>query len=867
MAQLTDQIGTTNSGRQIIDPGPANPSFIGALADFGRQVVPGLAREGERRAQARGENALDEAAQLIHDTRLAAGREALNPQTPPVAPEYVQSGPPPIDGELAGSGLPSDAVAVGEDLARARAAVQQGRAPRASLDMRIEQSVNDLFTRFPDQRAEIAQYMQGRGFEHYMYRSELENRAIQEADAAARLGADTAPAEYAQRHGLVTSQMSLQEQAAVGRAAMIRKAQMEAQAAAAEAARQDRTLSLQEQNARQDQAAGNTIGLITEEVNAQIDPVLRNFESLFSLAGTDAERQQLLGGTQTQVLSWLAGQERSAIARIAGLGGENVNANIQSVQNMFKTYRDSMSAIVNESFTSNRRSLTNMQSWLGINSTQAAPVYSRMVSLLGSNQAVNALFANPDGTLPFPEEFRQALSQEFTNFDPTTERGTLTLARLIGFMRGEVGYKDLQANEAASYIASNSRVLRANLDRVLAGDSAAVRPWSVNYANAAEAAVELAPTTAAPSSVNRAAGQLAGPGTVRALDALVAEDPEYGRSVAQASRAGAANLMLISRQALNRASQTGPYTLQYNPDGVAGGNFEMRLTRADYDRWVQSQQRPSAPASGAIGVGAVMPPAGAPIRSYEDMVRNLPEATSQYLAAANASLTHLVNTSKFTDELPAGLTQRQMRTYYATGELPAGIVRPESGGPSGDVAFERQVREFESGLQQDIFSNAERGLPETRTALQERVLTTAREMGIDENVAFNIARIESNWNANARNTRTGAQGLFQINDDLPRDLEANIRDGLGFVKRAVDDARNALGRDPQGWEVYVAHQQGAGGGPALLNPANANRNAVEVLAPLYENRATAEQAVTNNGGRANMTVAQFLNVIRQFYER
>lgn len=865
MAQLTDQIGSTNSGRDIINPGPANPSFIGALADFGRQVVPGLAQVGREREAKRAGDALDQAAGIIRSSLLESGNTALNPQVQ--APEYVQTGPVAISGELEGSGLPNDAVAVADDLRRAQAAVTQGRAPRASLEMRINQSVDELYARFPDQRAEIAQFMLSQGFNHYMYREAIEERARVEADAAARLNADTAPAQVAQAAGMVTPNMSLPEQAEIGRGILERKRRMEALQAQAEADRADAAIDREERNRREDRAGGEALGVVVEEVNAQIDPVLRNFEGLLSLAGTDAERQQVLSGTQTQVLTWLAGQERSAIAQVTRVGGPGLEDRLGAVRDMFKGYRESMGNIVNESFTANNRSMRNMQSWFSINAAQAAPMYSRMVALLGSNQAVNALFASPDGTLPFPPEFQQALTNEFRNFDPTTERGTLTLARLVGFMRGELGYKDLSAEEAGTFIASNARTLQANQQLVLEGNLAAVRPWAVNYANTAEAAVELAVTTAAPASIEIAAGLLAGPGAVRALDTLVQQDPEYGQAIAQASRAGATNLMLIGRQQLTRQTQGTPYVFEYRGDTTTGGNYVLSLSRADYDRWAAAQPRRQGGA--LIGDRTGLSNATANIvPSFEAMQQNIPDNLRRTLVGVNASLAHLANTSKYTDELPQGLTSRQVRAYYATGQLPAGVTAPASGNTrTGDQNFERQVTDFENSLKQDIGSNLERGLPETRTALQNRVVETARELGINEDVAFNIARIESNWNPNARNRTTGAQGLFQINDDRPRDLDANIRDGLGFVKNAIGDARRALGREPQGWEVYVAHQQGAAGGPALLNPANANRNAVEVLTPLYRNADTARQAVTANMGSADMTVREFLGVIRNFYNR
>lgn len=819
MASLTDQIGSTNSGREIINPGPANPSFIGALAGAARQVVPGLAQVGEERAQKRAGDALDQSAQIIRDRLVGRTEAALAP--PQVAAEFVQSGPVAISSELEGSGLPSDAVSVAADLRRAQAAANQGRVSRAAVDMRVNQSVDELFAKFPDQRAEISQFMLSQGFNHYMYRAEIEDRARVEAEASAALNADVAPATYAQQNGLATPDMSLPQQAAIGREAMARKARADALEARATAAREDRRLSNEERDFEQKQVGAETISVLTEEINASVDPVLRQSEALLSAAGTDAERQQLLGGTKIQLQAYLGGQRRAAIARIAAVGGADVSTNIASINTMFDNYEQSMEALYTESFQANTRSLRNMQSWLGINAQQAAPAYSRLVALLGSNQAANAVFDSPDGSLPFTPEAQTALTNEFRNFDPTTERGTLTMARLVGFLRGEVGFKDLQANEAATYISANGRALNANQQQVLEGNEAAVRPWATNYANVAEAAVELAPTTAAPASLRRAVDQIEGPGATRALSVLNTQDPTYGRAIAQASRSGATNLMIVARTQLQRLTQDSPYTLQWNGSSTQGGAYELRFTRQDYDRWVARQ---GASTEGATGEY----PSGNPaVRTYEQMRTQIPQNLSDLVYTTNKALNHLTATSGYTDELPSGLTNRQVRNYYATGALPAGVTRPESGGPTGDVAFERQVQEFEASLKGQIGVNLERGLPasgsdldwvvrtvygeaanEGRQGRQEvaRVIENRRRAGTFGGSTYrDVVRAPNQFEPwNNPDARRRMESLDR-NSEQYKAIEAEVREALegdtgDFTHFYAPRAQRALGRNAPRWD-------------------------------------------------------------------
>ena len=74
----------------------------------------------------------------------------------------------------------------------------------------------------------------------------------------------------------------------------------------------------------------------------------------------------------------------------------------------------------------------------------------------------------------------------------------------------------------------------------------------------------------------------------------------------------------------------------------------------------------------------------------------------------------------------------------------------------------------------------------------------------------------------------------------------------------------ALGREPEAWELYLAHQQGKGGSRVLLR--NPNMNVVEALTIAYNgNKNKARQAVTQNGGNVNMTAGEFAGLWRNKY--
>lgn len=147
--------------------------------------------------------------------------------------------------------------------------------------------------------------------------------------------------------------------------------------------------------------------------------------------------------------------------------------------------------------------------------------------------------------------------------------------------------------------------------------------------------------------------------------------------------------------------------------------------------------------------------------------------------------------------------------------------------------------------------------------IQALVANTATSGGVDQNHALTVARIESNMGQNLG--KRGDIGQTGKGGDLPTQA-TNMVDEL---KRSATVADNALGRQSLPWEQYVCYQQGAGGGPALLKAAqeNPDTKAVDALLPLYKTKQQALSAISNNGGNASMTAGDFLDFIKQKYDK
>jgi len=123
------------------------------------------------------------------------------------------------------------------------------------------------------------------------------------------------------------------------------------------------------------------------------------------------------------------------------------------------------------------------------------------------------------------------------------------------------------------------------------------------------------------------------------------------------------------------------------------------------------------------------------------------------------------------------------------------------------------------------------------------------EYGLPQGYLTRTAQLESSNNPNAQNPRSSAGGLFQFIDSTARSM--GLRNKFDPVEASHAAARlgaqnmaylrRQLGRDVDGAELYLAHQQGPGGAEKLL--VNPDADAMASLGVDH---------VRLNGGRAGM---------------
>jgi hypothetical protein len=141
--------------------------------------------------------------------------------------------------------------------------------------------------------------------------------------------------------------------------------------------------------------------------------------------------------------------------------------------------------------------------------------------------------------------------------------------------------------------------------------------------------------------------------------------------------------------------------------------------------------------------------------------------------------------------------------------------------------------------------------------LRNMIADAAVRHGVDPGALTEIAGIESSFNPGARNPNSSAGGLFQFVDGTAKQYGLRNRfdpaeASDAAARLAKDNAkvlREQLGREPTAGELYLAHQQGAGGAAKML--ANPSARAVDVV---------GRDAVVLNGGNEDMTAGEFASL-------
>lgn len=870
MAKLTEALNAVNSGKPVVDPGPAGPSALGALANFGSGLIEtasealSLRERNQQRADVASRQARLDAAATAQDEFAGGLFETQRRENARLTQQLEPATP--VDFMIPGStDIPADFQAAVNNIVRVRRAVNQGRAAPSAHELAIESTVADFFQRFPDQRAEFAAYMQSQNIDHYLFRGIKVEQAAAQAEGAAEIAGRTAMYNVAVEAGEDPEGRSFDQLVDRGRLIVNLRADAARIQAAAEQAAKDRAEGRTVDALAASQNEQDYYNNVISQYGTRVDAVLGTLERAIAVTGDDAMGQADLSETVTSMRAGLAQARRQALVD-AATNGRNADTRKQ-IEDFFDSQDTALTALFTGNVTQNINSARALAAALQINMAKSLPMFASMQSVVGparTNAIIEGLTTG-EPTGGFSAEVIAGARRELSQWDPLAPQAGMNIARMVEYLQGTASLKDYTAAEAPGLIQMNTRALAAVQRAVLGGDTSEIPAWMTAFGLTVEAAGELQPTTATGASLYAATNTYARPESRRVLEMAIRENPELGMALAEASRGTAAhNLMLATRPVADSLHQI----------RFANGRYEIFLPREAYQRYATEFRRNNTRAP----TGRMDMPISAEPLSYEEMLSssNISQEMQNRRAAANLALGHLENTDKY-DENVSGLSLQERRALWTRGETPARIAQRSMSGPATSQEAAANLRALaRSGVEEFVTDMADnplspnREVAPPRTEVQTHARTAFEAAGVPWEVTNRLAMKESGWDTEADNGT--AQGVFQVKG-FNGSWQENVQAGLDHWLEAGRGARAALGREPTPADQYVMYQQGAGGGAALLRPANASKPAWEVLLPFYEREygnsaeRVAKSAVTRNGGNLNMTAAQFAQSIRDYWNR
>lgn len=225
-----------------------------------------------------------------------------------------------------------------------------------------------------------------------------------------------------------------------------------------------------------------------------------------------------------------------------------------------------------------------------------------------------------------------------------------------------------------------------------------------------------------------------------------------------------------------------------------------------------------------------------PVNFVADQVQNVVERVS---GAADVATNHTPGAEGTAQAAARSATRAARGALFGSGQT------QQSGAPKGQYAASNLRRHN-----------------------QQIIAEEARKAGIDPSIMLAMAHIETggSFDERARNPGSSASGLFQfmkgtrgrygLDGNTVFDARKNAAAGARMLNENRAFFRKRFGREPSAGELYLMHQQGAGGASALLS--NPNALAIDVLTRAHRgNRRLAAEIIRKNGGRMDMTAGQF----------
>lgn len=636
MATLTGQLQTETRGKSMLPGQAAAPSFVNSLLSVATGAIQGYGPMQKRMEAQKTKDALNDAEQAQFDF-LNQKEQELNPAF----------------------------KAAGDELAMAQTAEKQGRAPAGSSELRAEKVVSDLYSRFPADKAAIAQYLQGRGFDHYLFQSVKQEEKWKTMQQDSERAMVEASYKAASDNGLVDP-TNFEASVKAGQAFLQAQSKLELAIKAGAEARAQSQENREQAKWELDKAGRQAVDAAAELGGVHLNSIIPQLSSLIATTNGHEDRQAMITKIRPQIVASVETFRATQLARMQGLPKDARDAFNAQVDAQLKN----IDTLFNVDFEANKRTLDNMKLKFQLDDATALPAYNRMVRLFGQATA-NSIFDN-DPASSLPPDVVDQIRKEIKGFavEGDVNEASVMLSNIAAIRSGVKGLGDMPESEARRVMPALLKTSTATQVELLKGRMTPdnVSAFLNSNAQIVNAASELQPGLTDIKSTRAAIQGVANPQMAQVLTALD-KDPAHtqrAQALIIGNRGATAQLLRVAQQSGPDVSEDGIYSIVWDSrNGTYKVNTdEKKLAAAKYILDSMSLFAADYPT-----------PVGTPT------IPN-PQSLQEKADAMNMALNHLIATSGLDDNLPKGATTLGLRNWYANGTPPVTATGENAPSPS-----------------------------------------------------------------------------------------------------------------------------------------------------------------------------------------
>ena len=639
MATLTGQLQTETRGKSMLPGQAAAPSFVNSLLSVATGAIQGYGPMQKRMEAQKTKDALNDAEQAQFDF-LNQKEQELNPAF----------------------------KAAGDELAMAQTAEKQGRAPAGSSELRAEKVVSDLYSRFPADKAAIAQYLQGRGFDHYLFQSVKQEEKWKTMQQDSERAMVEASYKAASDNGLVNP-TNFEASVKAGQVFLQTQSNLELAIKMGAEARAKSQENRAQAEWELNRAGKQAVDAAAELGGVHLNSIIPQLSSLIATIDGHEDRQAMITKIRPQVVASAETFRATQLARMQGLPKDARDAFNAQVDAQLKN----IDTLFNVDFEANKRALDNMKLKFQLDDATALPAYNRMVRLFGQATANSIFDDNPANSLP-PDVVDQ-IRKEIKGFavEGDVNEASIMLSNIAAIRSGVKGLGDMPESEARRVMPVLLKMTTATQVELLKGRMTPdnVSAFLNSNAQIVNAASELQPGLTDIKSTRAAIQGVANPQMAQVLTALD-KDPAHtqrAQALIIGNRGATAQLLRVAQQA--GPDELGTWKIQWDN---RNGTYKVIQDK----KLLEDAKKKGAGVGITAVEGQIMPTAGT---AAQDLFTK-PPSLQEKADAMNMALNHLIATSGLDDNLPKGATTLGLRNWYANGTPPVTATGENAPSPS-----------------------------------------------------------------------------------------------------------------------------------------------------------------------------------------